>query len=72
MNGGWLICGHMSWNVGLAIQDVVAEKLVDASNVAVPNWAAIFLRKSFGVKPFLDTRLGEVEKLYSLAKAMRF
>ena len=70
MNGGWLICGHMSWNVGLAIQDVVAAKLIDAANVAVPNWAALFLRRSFGVKPFLEARLGEVEKLYPLAKVL--
>jgi hypothetical protein len=70
MNGGWLICGHMSWNIGLAIQDVVAEKLIDAANVAVPNWAALVLRKSFGSKPFLDMCMGEVEKLYPLAKVL--
>ena len=50
MRGGWLIIGHLSWNVGLAIQDMVAEKLIDAANVAVPNWAALFLKKSFGAK----------------------
>jgi hypothetical protein len=70
MNGGWLVLDHMSWNVGLAIQDVVAAKLINAGSVAVPNWAALFLRKSFGLKPFLDTRMGEVEKVYPLAKVL--